>query len=91
MSARRRHEGLFGVNAWIEEALASEDAASDALIAEKRANRDSYSFECPPISGTRARMPSELRELSPVLEADSAELNDWFEAFQPSLRYASKR
>jgi len=91
MSTRRRNEGLFGVDAWIDEALASDDAESDAQVAAKRANRGSSSFECPPISGMRARLQSDLRELSPVLEADSTELSDWFEHFQPSLRYASKR
>ena len=92
MSTRRRHEQLFLVDAWIEEALASEDAESDALVAAKRANRDSYSFENPPISGTRARMLSELKELSPLLEeSETPELFDWLDSFQPSLRYVSKR
>jgi hypothetical protein len=91
MSTRRRNEGLFVVNAWIEEALASEDAESDVLVAAKRANRDSYSFENPPISGTRTRMPSELKELSPMLESENPELVDWLEWFQPSLRYVPKR
>jgi hypothetical protein len=95
MSTRARQEvlfeGLFIVDAWIEEALASQDAESDALVAAKRANRDSYSFENPPISGTRARILSDLKELSPMLEAESPELIDWLESFQPSLRYVSKR
>lgn len=90
MSTRRRNEGLFVVNAWIEEALDSEDSISDALVAAKRANRDSYSFDEPPLSGTRARVLSDLKELSPVLEAESAELSDWLDQFQPSLRYCSR-
>jgi hypothetical protein len=39
----------------------------------------------------RAEQPSELKELSPLLESESTEIAEWLSAFEPSLRYSSRR
>jgi hypothetical protein len=77
MSMRRRHEESFLVNSWIEEALASEDAESDAKVVAKRATRDSYSYDRPLLSATldvpvRYPILSDLKELCPLLEAETS-------------------
>lgn len=77
MPMRRRREESFLVNAWIEEALASEDAESDAKLAAKRSNRDSYSYDRPLLTAAldlpvRYPILSDLKELCPLLEAETS-------------------
>jgi hypothetical protein len=93
MALRRRNEGLALVNSWIEEALFSDDAVNNTGIIAKRAGRDSYSQERPLLSLSlvpAAQRPSELKELSPLLERDETELTEWLGAFEPSLRYCAR-
>jgi hypothetical protein len=94
MGLRRRNEGLALVDSWIEEALFSDDTVHNTGIIAKRVGRDSYSQERPLLSvcmAPSAEQPSELKELSPLLESESAEIAEWMSAFEPSLRYASRR
>lgn len=94
MALRRRNEGLALVDSWIEEALFSDDSVSNTGIIAKRVGRDSYTQDRPLLSLSlvpHTEHPSELKELSPILESESAELTEWLNAFEPSLRYGSQR
>lgn len=82
--APRRNEALFLVDSWIEEALASHDAVSDAKVLDKRPARDSYAYDRPLLSAAmsvppRAALMSDLSELCPLLEGDELEPAQFFD------------
>ena len=81
----RRNQALFLVESWIEEALASDSSESDTRVIAKRPPRDSYTHDRPLLSTGIRRLPprdgrpSDLNELSPLLEGDESEAAHFFD------------